>query len=150
MAIIAIFFLLIAITAVLFRCGLQLTGACLHVGRAISDGNSKTGFQDAITPPILTNVMLSVYVFSFALFIIAYFEAGVTLVISLAIEFVFISTVTAFFIPSVSSKHWVKLIYNSLANRCADYAKKNDRERSNAAKLLAQKVASQFAAAFLE
>jgi hypothetical protein len=54
----------IALLAALTRYCLALSQACLLVGRAISDTNSSTGLQAAVTPPWATNAALIVWLLS--------------------------------------------------------------------------------------
>jgi hypothetical protein len=123
---------------------LAMSQGCLFIGRAISTDDSKTGFQDAITPPWSTRLTLGIYALSVALTVFAFWLGGPSFagVIAFAlIAFVFFS---GYVIPKPNSGHWVRLVYRSMVNRTADYAKAGDTTRADAASTLTRRIAEHF------
>ena len=53
-----LYFIVMYATSLILGYALAFNRATLTIGRSISDTDSKTGFQDAITPPWLTNFSL--------------------------------------------------------------------------------------------
>lgn len=146
----ALLYVGIAMLAVLFRFGLGLTQGCLYVGKVISDSGSKTGYQDAVTPPFSTKFMLALYVLIPATFIFAFWYFGAVAGVIAMVEFVFVTVLTGVLLPKSDAAFWVRTIYASLARRSANYAKKNDHMRSEAARSLATLIEERLGAKLVE
>jgi hypothetical protein len=132
-----VLYIAMAVLAIWFRYDLQMTQACLYVGRAISDTGSKRGYQNAVTSP--TGAYLSFLVWGLLAVVTVYgfFALGIGTGAILVAEFLVISVVTGMLIPKPDSRFWVRQIFASLVRRTADYARKNDKMRSDAARALA-------------
>jgi|ERR1700674_1110409 len=146
-------FLLYAITAVL--AGLlgfcvAATQGCLYVGREISKTKSKTGFQDAISPPLLEKGLTGIVVLIVALVIYAFWNFGVSIGFIVVLESLVVIGIGIQLAPKATSPFWVKMIYRSLARRVADYARDNDQLRSDAALSLVKMIEAQYADKLLE
>jgi hypothetical protein len=135
-----VFYVFMALLAVIFRYQLQSTQACLYVGRAISDTGTKTGFQDAVTSPGSSSLAILVWVLTAVVIGYGFFGIGSALGIALIVEFIAIATLTGVLLPKPDSIYWVRRIYASLARRTADYARKNDVMRSDATRMLASRI----------
>ena len=128
------------ILGVVVRYMMALSQGCLFVGRAISSDNSKTGFQDAITPPLSSTIALAAYGLSAALVIFAFWSGGLSLSGTAALSLVVFTFLAGFVVPKPNSAHWVRLIYRSMVNRTADYVKSGDIMRTDAAVTLTQRI----------
>ena len=136
---------LVACSAVLLRYMLGLSSACLYVGKAISDTKSKTGFQDAITPPISTNIAIINWLAAVCLLGYIFWQDGIVSGGVALIGFVIVATIAgATIIPKSDSEHFLRMIYNSLANRVANYTKSNDHMRADAAAELVSRIEATF------
>ena len=105
-----------------------------------------TGFQDAISPPKLTWVAFGIYILLAILLINAFFgESGSIVQGLIAIGVIFGTTIVTGVIihpPSkepVFEKFYLKILYNSMTNRYADYKKNNDNVRADAINILVKK-----------
>ena len=105
-----------------------------------------TGFQDAISPPKLTWVAFGIYILLAILLINAFFgESGSIVQGLIAIAVIFGTTIVTGVIihpPSkgpVFEKFYLKILYNSMTNRYADYKKNNDHVRADAINILVKK-----------
>lgn len=134
-----------AVVAIIFRFGLGFTQGCLYIGKTISDTDSKTGFQDAVTPPFLSNMMIMMYILIVAFVVFAFWGFGIRAGIVVIFEFVGITLITAAVTPKPNSGYWVKQVHRSLLRRVADYAKANDHMRSQAAQVLAERIEQRLA-----
>lgn len=138
---------MIAVLAVLFRYFLALSNACLVIGKSISDVESRTGFQDAITPPMSTNVTFMTWigiagVLGYTVYEFGWGTAGIALAI-----FAFVSIlVGAMLVPGPESPHFVRLIYGSMVRRYANFEREGDHLRSAAMKDLINGVESRYIA----
>jgi len=111
----------------------------------IGSGATKTGYQDAITPPSSTNLTLLTWALIVALLLYAIFGFGWSEFGIVAGTFLVVSIVAgASFVPKPDSAHYVKRIYRSMVNRCADYEKQGDTVRSDAMKELIDRVEETF------
>src|SRR5882724_437876 len=89
---------------------LQFTAATLSFGRSLSDSNTGTGFQAAITPPWEAKVGLVIYGLTLALVGISWYEFGIVrALLSVAILFVGLLFVR-WLLPSPESAHFKALI----------------------------------------
>ena len=134
-------YVLAALLGILFCYNHNLTQACKIIGVAISDTDSSTGYQDAITPPNSTNIYLAtalaiVVVLGYAVYAFGWGTGGIALAV-----FFFVSALAgATIMPKPQSIHYLKRIYGSMANRYADFQKEGDSVRAVAIKDLIDKV----------
>lgn len=111
------------------------------MGKAISDTDSKTRFQDAVTPPILTTITMAVRALSAALIGWAFWSFGVATGFYIIIVFWIVSIIAGvMFVPKSDSAHWVKMIYVSRSRRVADDRKAGDNMRADAAESLTKRI----------
>lgn len=112
---------------------------------SISDTDTITGFQDAITPPKSSNLTLLtwisiVVVLGYAVYQFGWGTGGITF----AVFFVVSVVAGAIFIPKPESTHYLKRIYCSMVNCHADFQKSGDSSRADAIKLLIEKIEVQY------
>ena len=133
------------VLGILTRILIGFTSQTKRIGIKISDTKEGTGFQNAITPPKFNWFATIVYGLS-AIFIFYSFTDN-----SLSIGFKYTGTYlgsmilfgAVFFMPgkkSIFDDLFFKIIFNSMANRYADYKKLNDSERAKAMKFLLDKI----------
>ena len=130
---------------ILTRIVLGFTNYSKRLGLELSDTKEGTGFQNAITPPKFSWIATAIYGLS-ALFI---FHGFVDLSTSTGFKYLgtylgsMIIFGAIFFMPgkvSIFDKWFFKVIFNSMANRYADYKKSNDSERAKAMKFLLDRI----------
>jgi len=138
-------YVFIAALGILFRYNLGLSQACKVIGQSISDTDSATGFQDAITPPKSSNITLLTWVAIAAALGYAVYQFGwESGSIALAVFFLVSMLAGAVLIPTPESPHYIKRIYSSMANRYANFNKSGDTIRADAMKVLIDKVESRY------
>ncbi len=135
-----------AVLGVVSRYYLGMTQACKVIGVKLSDSDTRTGFQDAITPPssgyraivtwiaILAVLGYTAYEFGWGSFGIAFAAWFIALVIAGVVV-----------IPKPESLHFFLRIYGSMANRYADYTKSGDTVRADAMKQLIDRMEQAYA-----
>ena len=134
-----------AILGILFRYNLGLTQSCKIVGINLSDTESDTGFQDAITPPSSSNVTLVSWIVIIGLFVFTTYQFGWgSFGISFAVFLIFTVVAGAIFIPKPESKHYLERIYTSMKDRCVNYEKSGDTEKNLAMKNLIEKYEGKY------
>ena len=121
-----------------------LSQGCLFIGRAISSDGSKTGFQDAITPPIATNATILLWALSVAVVGYAIWHGPFALGAEAAFSLIFWVFVSGYVLPKPRSGHWVRLVFRSLIGRSARYEKAGDMMRAEAASMLADRIGAIF------
>ena len=134
-----------AILAVAIGYSLQLTEACLYVGREISTSGSNRGFQDAVTPSEKTTWSIIVWILLACSIGFGFYTYGLWVGLSLIVELFLVAGICKALLPKLDSSYWVRLIYGSLARRTANYAKKNDHMRAEATLMLAKRLEVLFA-----
>jgi len=131
----------LGVLALPFRYYLSETQACKVIGVAISDTGTKTGFQDAISPPSSTGISFAVWALILGcLGYLAYEFGWGAMGIGVAVFFVVGLIAGASFIPKPSSDHFLERIIGSMTRRHADYEKNNDTIRATAMQDLLMKV----------
>jgi hypothetical protein len=134
-----------AVLGILFRYQLGLVEACRTIGVRISSAPTKTGYQDAITPPYSTKITLMTWALIIALFLYAIFGFGWREFGIVAGTFLVVSLIAGIaFVPKPESAHYLKLICRSMANRYADYMKEGDTVRADVMKGLIDRVGEIF------
>ena len=122
-----------------------LTSATLYIGKSISNIDSPTGYQDAITPPKSTTITFIIWAgialtIGYSIYEYGWARGGIILLL----YFVASTLAGVLLIPKADSEHFLKLIYNSIVNRFADYSKAGDRLRADAMEQLIGKVETKF------
>jgi hypothetical protein len=116
------------------------SGATFAFGRALSTTNSKTGYQDAVTPPWVARSALLMYGATIAVIVASWwmfgaYRGGMSVM-------VFVASVLGSrqILPAENSFHYKSLIVQSMASRYADYVRDNDKLRAAAMKDLLDKA----------
>ena len=131
---------------ILIRYNLGMVEACRVIGTNLSDSESDTGFQDAITPPNSTNLTIVTWiavagVLGFSAYQFGWGAFGISLAAFIGTSIV----AGVVIIPKPPSKLYVLRIYRSMANRYADFVKNGDSVRADALKHLIDKVEEKYA-----
>ena len=122
--------------AVGFAYTMSFTKSTLIFGRELSETNSDTGFQDAITPPWQTKLAIITYAIVIAAITIIWWYEGWVSGIG-AVVFIFLgSGLTSLILPKQNSIHFRGLILRSMCTRYADYVRDGDNMRAQAMKEL--------------
>lgn len=138
-------YIAVGLLAVLFRYNLATANACKVIGLRLSENDTGTGFQDAITPPTSSNLTLITWALILAVFGYAAYQFGWSVLgYSVAVFFVISVVAGAVFVPKPESKHFVRKIYRSMAIRYANYEKQGDSARAAAIKELISRVEDKY------
>jgi hypothetical protein len=131
----------IAVIAVFVRYFMAETQACLRIGRAISDTGLKTGFQDAVSPPLSSYLALLSYSAALVVVVAQFWiygaEAGFA---SVALGGAAMLAAGLTVIPKPESDFWTRRIYASLVRRLANYRRDGDTMRAHATELLVGRI----------
>lgn len=120
---------------------LAFSGATLSIGMSISDSDTQTGFQDAITPPWTTNLTLLSYLISAIAIGYGWYQYDFITGVGVTLGFIFLIAINkVILLPKSESNHFRKLIVHSMINRYADFKKANDETRANAMEMLLEKL----------
>ncbi|MBI2907776.1 MAG: hypothetical protein HYX92_08990 [Chloroflexi bacterium] len=112
---------------------LVFTRATLLIGTSISYDGSKTGFQDAVTPPWSNYLAILAYVSALAWIILGFWQFGLLIgAVSIIGLIVFVVVNTAIILPKPDGDHLRNLILHSMMNRYANYVKEGDELRADA------------------
>jgi len=126
-----VYFITMYIISLLLGYGLALTQATLMIGRSLNDTDSKTGYQDAITPPWSTNLAITTYLIALAGIVYGFIKygwlAGIGIIIGL---FCLQALNRVFFLPKKDSEHFRRLIIRSMMRRYANYLRDGDKLRA--------------------
>lgn len=132
--------MLVAALTIAFAYTMQFSAATLSMGKALSGSGSKTGFQDAITPPWQTNLTLAVFVGVAVVGGVMWWWLGwVSALAALAIVLVG-GGVLKFVFSKRLGDHYQRLISQSMISRYANYVRDGDAMRADAMKQLLVKA----------
>ncbi|WP_294620345.1 hypothetical protein [uncultured Roseovarius sp.] len=111
-----------------------LADTCLKIGTELSDASEgTTGFQDAITPPSSTNFRIINWLATLLLAGVSWYYIGFAgIAVFLVVRFVASLVSGASFKTDPPRKYFCRMVYSSMGNREADYAKAGDTMRSEA------------------
>lgn len=115
---------------------LRFSEATLSLGRELSDADSQTGFQDAITPPWQTKVAFAVYASCIFVIGVAWESRGWMYGVGALAAILLGAMVIRRFLPHPDSEHFRKIILASMSSRYANYVRDGDLTRASAMKLL--------------
>lgn len=126
--------------AVIFSFGfaytMQFTAATLALGRELSETDSRTGFQNAITPPWQTNLAMIIYIGSIIVIGLVWFQLGWLSALG-ALALIFVGSLLAkIVLPKTTGDHYKNLILQSMCSRYADFVRDGDALRADAMKQL--------------
>jgi len=121
-----------SIMTVLLSYQLRFSEATLILGRELSDTDSATGFQDAVTPPWQTK--FGFFAFGGTLFAIVgiWLDLGWLSGLGAIALVLFGSTLVRSFLPKPDAAHFRNLILKSMVSRHANYVRDGDTERASA------------------
>jgi hypothetical protein len=119
---------------------LQFTAATLLLGRSLSESNSGTGFQAAISPPWETYFGLIIYGLTLALVGASWYEFGIGRALLCVITLLVGLSVSRRLLPKPDSLHFKALIIQSMANRYANFVRDGDHVRGDLMKMLLHKA----------
>lgn len=118
----------------------RLAEATLSFGKSVSDSDSATGLQDAVTPRWVTNFSLFTYIGCLCAIIAMGWFFSWKLVLAAIATIFFGGMIVRQLLPKPDSVFFVKMISRSLMNRYADFIKNNDSVRANAIKNILSKI----------
>jgi hypothetical protein len=119
---------------------LRFTGATLLFGRALSETNSGTGFQSAISPPWEVAFGLVVYCLTLAILAYSWYAFGVGRAMITFATFLVAMMIFRHLLPREDSDHYKKLILQSMSRRYANFVRDGDTIRAAAMKGLLEKA----------
>ena len=135
-----------AVLGVVSRYYIGMSRSCKVIGVKLSDSDTGTGFQDAVTPPSSANRAIVTWITIAAVLGYTAYEFGWGLFgivfVAWFIAFVIAGVVV---IPKPESQHFLLRIYRSMANRYADYSKSGDTVRADAMKQLIDRMEQAYA-----
>lgn len=127
--------------SLLFSYSIMFNRATLDIGKSISDTDSSTGYQDAITPPWSTKLMLVSFVVSIGTVISGWYQYGWLIGIAITISYLVLVQINiAVLLPKRRSNHFRHLIIRSMMIRYADFVKTGDIMRASAMAALLEKL----------
>jgi hypothetical protein len=115
---------------------MQFTATTLAMGRELSDTDSPTGYQDAITPPWQSNLALFTYASVLILTVLMWWNAGWLAAFSAFAAMFFGASIVRCALPGRNGPHFRNLILQSMCRRYADYVRDGDVMRADAMKHL--------------
>jgi len=125
--------LVLYLVSLAFAYELRFTEATRYIGRALSGTGSRTGFQDAITPPASAYVAFAVYGFSVAALAFGFFRYGFLKGLAACLAFfVLVGLNRVFLIPKPESSHFRNIVLRSMIRRHANYVRDGDQLRAAA------------------
>jgi len=119
---------------------LRFTEATLSFGRSLSESNSGTGFQAAISPPWETYFGLLIYGLTLAVVGASWYEFGIGRAILCVITLFVGLSIGRRLLPKPDGLHFKSLIIQSMANRYANFVRDGDHVRGDSMKMLLQKA----------
>lgn len=115
----------------------------LTIGRQISNTGSRTGLQNAITPPASSVPALALYGITLALIIYGFIKYGWLAGIGIAMGLLFLVAFNkVVFLPKKNSLHFQRIIIGSMLKRYENYSRSGDKLRADAMKELIEKLHS--------
>ena len=123
-----------------FAYNMQFTTATLSMGRELSDTDSSTGFQNAITPPWQSNFAAVVYLGCVVVVGIMWWRLGWESALGGAAVILICGSVAKLVLPKPTGGHYRRLIISSMISRYADYVRDGDTLRADAVKQLLVKA----------
>ena len=132
-------FILLAVFLIYAYFG-RFSEATLFYGKKISDTDSKTGYQDAITPPwtvglTIVSMLLPIIMLLYIWYSYDWIAGVITIVF-----FMFSVSMIRIFLPKKDGEYFKGLILKSLNTRYDKFASSNDDSRAFASKLLIDKL----------
>lgn len=122
-----------------------ISQGCLRIGRGISDTGSKTGYQDAVSPPVLARTLIALNIMFIAVIGYSLWEFEILVSVGEVVGAFFVFGISTHLAPKSTAPYYARLTYTSLSRRAVNYAKHNDLIRATVAAELADEIAARFA-----
>lgn len=113
---------------------LRFTESTKYNGVRIAKDDSNTGLQNAITPPMSSNLGLLVYALTICFLGYCFYSLGWKYGIAFLFGLFVCTALVGVFLPKPESNHFYNIIIRSLMNRYANYKKTGDSVRASAIK----------------
>jgi len=136
----ALLWVAVVILAFAFAYSLQFTAATLMMGRALSDSESGTGFQDAITPPWKTRIDLGIYAAILGAIGLGGWWKGPWDAVLILLSILIGAMVVRRLFPAPDSAHYRTLVIRSMSWRYANFVKHGDTVRAGVMGMLLRKA----------
>jgi len=134
-----IIFILLAVSLIYAYFG-RFSEAALFYGKKISDADSKTGYQDAITPPWTVGLTIVSMLLPIIMLLYIWYSYDWIAGVMTIVFFMFSVSMIRILLPKKDSKHFKGLILKSLNARYDKFTSSNDDSRAFASKLLIDKL----------
>jgi hypothetical protein len=112
----------------------------LALGRTLSDERPGRGYQDALTPPWQARLSLIIYVQTFVVIALSWYEFGAGRALGTVVLLFGGSVLCRRVLPRGHSRHYLKLIVISMAHRYADCLQRGDHVRASVMAQLLNKM----------
>ena len=119
---------------------LRFTDATLSLGRALSETESGTGYQGAISPPWEVKFGLASYILTLGMIAFSWYAFGIGRAILSLVTFLIALLIFRRLLPGEDSPHFKHLIIGSMASRYANFVRDGDTVRATAMKELLVKA----------
>jgi hypothetical protein len=119
---------------------LQFSAATLALGRALSDTQSPTGFQDAITPPWQTNFGIGVFLSALAIIGAIWWQTNWQYGLVGLVAMLVGAAIMLSLLPAPESDYFRRQIVRSMCVRYERYSRRGDTPRALAMKMLLAKL----------
>ena len=132
-------FILLAIILIYAYFG-RFSEATLFYGNKISDTDSKTGYQDAITPPWTVGLTIASMLLPIIMLFYIWYSYDWVAVVMTIVFFMFTVTMIRITLPKKDGKYFKSLILKSLNTRYDKFVSNEDNSRAFASKALIDKL----------
>jgi hypothetical protein len=136
-----IYFIGLYVVSLLLGYDSAFSEATLMIGKSISDTDSRTGYQDAITPPILSILGFVLYGIVLAWVVYGFIKYGWLVGLGIIVGLLFLMSLNkVILLPKKDSEHFRRIITRSIIRRHADYLRDGDELRASAVKMLLERL----------
>ncbi len=118
----------------------RFSEATLFYGKKISDTNSETGYQDAITPPWVTSLTIVSMLPPIIMLLYIWYSYDWIAGVMTIVFFMFSVSIIRILLPKKDSEHFKSLILKSLNIRHDKFVSNNDDSHAFASKHLIDKL----------
>ena len=135
----AVLWVLVLVLSLGLAYAIVFSEVTLALGQTLSDNGAGRGYQDAVTPPWQARLGLLIYVLTLVVVAFSGWEFGIGRGIGTVVVLFVGSMLWRRVLPKGHSRHYLKLIVISMAQRYADWVRSGDAVRAEAmAELLAK------------
>ena len=136
-----VYFIGLYIVSLLLGYDTAFSEATLMIGKSINDTDSRTGYQDAITPRILSILSFVLYGVVLAWIVYGFIKYGWLVGLGIIVGFLFLMSLNkVILLPKKDSEHFRRIITGSMIRRYANYLRDGDELRASAMKALLEKL----------